>query len=84
MNAYSYAWLGFSVLCGFVAWRGSRHLWRSVFAGIAAPIIGLITLGALLGRGNLESLSPLGVLIGTALVLVFLIIAWNRLFEGVR
>lgn len=78
MNAFEFAWICLSVLVGYLAWRGSHSFWRSVFAGLAIPLIGLIVFGSQIGRGTLEAMSPVWIFAGLLLTVGVLIYVCRR------
>ena len=75
MTGVQLAWISLSALYGYLAWRGTQNLWRSISVGLAIPLIGFIALGSFIGRDGIEGLSPAMLFVGivTASVVLFFI-----------
>lgn len=59
--------------CGFLAWRGTRSIWKAIAAGIIVPLVGIVVLAFLIPvawREHLDVAMFLALLVGVVAYLV--------------
>lgn len=77
MSLAAWAYVGLSVGTGWLAWRGTHNLWRSILAGLFAPLIALIAFGSFVGRDDFEAMEVVWVLVGAAVTLAVLVLVYR-------